>query len=254
MKYTYPSSILSLLELIIVPFIIMSLVCMPLLFLNVDDGMLGIAMISIYGFIMFIYIWFKNKRRVNFNFILKLPDLVFVCLSVLFFLFFMLGIIVPFKSILNIGFEEGGSTVEIFSAFAFGAILIGPIVEEFLFRGIILTTLLHKYGSKWALPISSVLFALVHIHPAQIVIAFILGLILGYLFIKTKSLTFVILLHSVSNLSNLLIGEYLMISSFSSVGNGYMIYGEWTFYIIGIAILFTGFLAVRLYKIVLSTS
>gem|GEM_PF-2223002 len=94
--------------------------------------------------------------------------------------------------------------------------------------------------------ISSVLLALVHIYTVQIVFALILGWIFVLLFITTKSLTCGILLHAVANLSSILIGMYLMKISFSPVGNDYMIYGEWTYYIIGISMLLTVFLAAKM--------
>jgi hypothetical protein len=66
------------------------------------------------------------------------------------------------------------------------------------------------------------------------------------LLITTKSLTFEIFLHAVANLSSILIGMYLMKTSFSPVGYDYMIYGEWTYYIIGISMLLTVFLAAKM--------
>ena len=78
-------------------------------------------------------------------------------------------------------------------------IVVAPILEEVLFRGQILGAIKAKYGSAWALIISSLLFGLIHGIPPQMINAFFMGLILGYIYIKTGSLLSVILIHSVNN-------------------------------------------------------
>ncbi|MSU02281.1 CPBP family intramembrane glutamic endopeptidase [Tissierella pigra] len=76
--------------------------------------------------------------------------------------------------------------------------LVAPILEECTFRGIILN-ILRKYGDKFAIITSALLFALIHGNIFQFSTAFTMGLWLGYLFIKTKSLTLTILMHGLSN-------------------------------------------------------
>lgn len=85
-----------------------------------------------------------------------------------------------------------------------GAILIGPILEELVFRGTFLTGMLEKYTPQKAIILTSLLFALVHLQPFQIVPAFFWGLLFGYTFYKTRSIVLVILLHMTVNFSSLL--------------------------------------------------
>lgn len=61
--------------------------------------------------------------------------------------------------------------------FSFMAIVIAaPILEELIFRGIILNGLLKKYSPIKSIIVSSVLFGIVHLNPWQFVSASIIGL------------------------------------------------------------------------------
>ncbi|WMM25779.1 CPBP family intramembrane glutamic endopeptidase [Tissierella sp. MB52-C2] len=76
--------------------------------------------------------------------------------------------------------------------------LVAPILEECTFRGIVLN-ILRKYGDKFGIITSALFFALIHGNIFQFFTALTMGLWLGYLFIKTKSLTLTILMHTLSN-------------------------------------------------------
>lgn len=78
-------------------------------------------------------------------------------------------------------------------------VVLAPILEEILFRGQILGSIRNKYGAVTALLISSLIFGAIHIIPQQVVNAFFIGLILGYIYIKTGSLLSVIIMHAVNN-------------------------------------------------------
>ena len=65
--------------------------------------------------------------------------------------------------------------------------IIPPLVEEFAFRGIILHKL-RKYGDTFAVLISAVLFGLMHGNIVQIPFAFIAGIALGFVTVKSNSL------------------------------------------------------------------
>lgn len=80
------------------------------------------------------------------------------------------------------------------------AVLMAPLFEEIIFRGIILKGLLNdKVRPKTAILISSVLFGLVHGNPWQFVGAVMLGSVIGLVYYKTKSLLLPILLHAFNN-------------------------------------------------------
>lgn len=85
--------------------------------------------------------------------------------------------------------------------------IIGPTVEELVFRGAILKKLLQQYSPVKAILISSLLFAVFHINPAQMLPAFLLGALLAWTYYKTASLIPAILMHIVNNS----LSVYLMI-------------------------------------------
>ena len=67
--------------------------------------------------------------------------------------------------------------------------LLAPVVEEVVFRGAILRKLLSGMRSKWgAICISAILFALIHFNPAQIPHAFLMGWLMGWLYMRTGSI------------------------------------------------------------------
>ncbi|GKU27397.1 CPBP family intramembrane glutamic endopeptidase [Clostridium folliculivorans] len=80
------------------------------------------------------------------------------------------------------------------------AIVIAPIQEEFVNRGIILNGLAKKYSSKVALILSSLIFGAMHMNLPQGINAFLLGLILGYIYLKTKSIFLSMMCHSINNM------------------------------------------------------
>jgi membrane protease YdiL (CAAX protease family) len=79
-------------------------------------------------------------------------------------------------------------------------VVLAPVLEEVLFRHQILGALKEKYGSVVALLGSALFFGLLHIvAPAQAVNAFVVGIILGYIYMASGSLLTVILIHAVNN-------------------------------------------------------
>ncbi len=67
--------------------------------------------------------------------------------------------------------------------------LIGPLAEEVCFRYGILGSLLERKVSPWpAIIASALIFSLVHMNPAQMVGAAILGLYFGWLYARSQSL------------------------------------------------------------------
>ena len=76
--------------------------------------------------------------------------------------------------------------------------LAPALVEEFIFRGLILQGL-RRYGTAFAIVASACLFALFHLTAEQLVFAFIGGLFFGYLTVKTDSLWPAVILHFLNN-------------------------------------------------------
>jgi membrane protease YdiL (CAAX protease family) len=79
-------------------------------------------------------------------------------------------------------------------------VLVGPLFEEVLFRGAITDILLHRCSSpRRAILYSALIFGICHINPAQIVPAFLVGLLLSWVYYRTKSLTVCVLMHISNN-------------------------------------------------------
>mgnify|MGYP006052615361 FL=1 len=78
--------------------------------------------------------------------------------------------------------------------------LLAPVVEEVVFRGAILRKLLSGMQSKWgAICISAILFALIHFNPAQIPHAFLMGWLMGWLYMRTGSIVPGVVFHWANN-------------------------------------------------------
>jgi len=77
--------------------------------------------------------------------------------------------------------------------------VLGPILEELLFRGAITSALLKKYNPTKAIILSALVFGIFHINPAQIITATLIGLLLGWIYYKTASLIPCILIHILNN-------------------------------------------------------
>ncbi len=78
--------------------------------------------------------------------------------------------------------------------------LFAPFVEEVVFRGAILKVLLAKMQSRWAaIAVSAVLFAAVHLNPAQLPMAVLAGLFLGWIYSRTGSILPGVAYHFVNN-------------------------------------------------------
>ena len=78
-------------------------------------------------------------------------------------------------------------------------VVVAPVTEELLFRGLILRGFLANYGQGVALVLSALLFALIHVNPWQLLPAFTAGLILAWLAVETGSLVPCIFAHAVNN-------------------------------------------------------
>lgn len=77
--------------------------------------------------------------------------------------------------------------------------VLGPILEEMLFRGAITRELLKHYKPMNAILISGLIFGLFHINPAQVLPAMLIGFVLAWLYWRTKSIVPGIVIHIINN-------------------------------------------------------
>lgn len=120
-----------------------------------------------------------------------------------------IGFILPAEFIYErIQLEMSDNMVELFSGIMkqpLGYLILGilaPITEEIVFRGALLRVLLETFGhqKRWiAIVISALIFAVIHGNVAQGTHAFIGGIALGWLYMRTRSVLPGIVLHWVNN-------------------------------------------------------
>lgn len=119
-------------------------------------------------------------------------------------------------------------------------VIFAPILEEIIFRQIILKQFLKKYSPTQAIIHSSLIWAIIHFNPVQSATAFLFGLFIGWVYFKTQSIWPCILIHAVNNFINFLLTFYLKteeISFYSLFHDNYLLYAVLYMISIGLIIL-----------------
>ena len=80
-----------------------------------------------------------------------------------------------------------------------GIVVLAPVYEEWLYRGIILKGLLKHYSPRKAIMWSAVIFSVIHLNPWQGVSVFFGALAIGWVYWRTRSLWCCIFMHAVNN-------------------------------------------------------
>ena len=163
------------------------------------------ALVSAFSSVITLIIFLKTKwTPLTRGYLLSKPwgTLLWVAL-------FSLGTIIPLSFLYEqLGIEMDENTQQIFTSLMkepWGYVAVGilaPLAEEVVFRGAILRTLLGIMSKKnhWvAIMISAAIFGVVHANLAQFINALLMGLLLGWMYYRTKSLVPGILLHWVNN-------------------------------------------------------
>ena len=74
------------------------------------------------------------------------------------------------------------------------AIIVGPLMEEFVFRGLILQRLIFKFGTSTAIVVSSILFGVLHFE--SLLSASVFGLIMCLLFLQSRNVWIPVAIHT----------------------------------------------------------
>ncbi len=114
------------------------------------------------------------------------------------------------------------------------AVLVAPVIEEIVFRGLILNGL-KKYSVSFAILFSSLCFGLLHMNLYQGIPVVGMGIAFGYMYCKTGSLRVPIAMHMFNNLISVLATIFPLPASeiFSNSGilfallGFYFIYKDW---------------------------
>ena len=94
-------------------------------------------------------------------------------------------------------FEIGPDTTLIqYGLIFFVVAVFAPVVEEIIFRGIMVERFGAKYGYKSAVIFSSLIFGVLHM---DIIGAFVFGVVLSVLYLQTRSLLLPFLIHAANN-------------------------------------------------------
>lgn len=88
-------------------------------------------------------------------------------------------------------------------------VVLAPILEELIFRKLLIDRL-RGYGEKLAVLTSALIFGLFHGNLSQFFYAFGLGLVFGYVYLRTRQLRWSILLHMIVNFLGSVLAPALM--------------------------------------------
>jgi membrane protease YdiL (CAAX protease family) len=81
----------------------------------------------------------------------------------------------------------------------FALAVLPALAEEIVFRGVLARALAARLGATVAIAISAATFALYHLFPPQVVSTFVLGLVLGLLAVRSRSIVPSIIVHVLNN-------------------------------------------------------
>jgi membrane protease YdiL (CAAX protease family) len=146
----------------------------------------------------------ENKRII--------PLIIIGTIALLFGIISPIGNLIPMPESIKKAFMDFGSQTGIFAFFLM--VIAAPILEELIFRGIILDGLLKKYSSTKSILISSLLFGLVHLNPWQFVTGLIIGIFSGWVYYRSRSLSYSIIIHASANLSGFIMRYFIDFDSF----------------------------------------
>lgn len=114
--------------------------------------------------------------------------------------------------------------------------VIAPIYEEVVFRGILLKGMANKINPTVALIVSALFFALMHMNIPQGINAFLLGIIIGSIYLNTGSIYLSIFAHFINNSVGMSISGV-----FQLISGKYAILMHGTAFIVGSIILIVAY-------------
>jgi membrane protease YdiL (CAAX protease family) len=190
----------------------------PLLFLTSLSRVLGFkvndllveAVITLIGFILLLF-WIQRRYRINYRGLLAVkhlkigyvPPMLLMTAGAVIVLSEINNWVLTFlplkgdwaKSFQNLAVSDGAG----FWKFILVAVIVAPLVEETIFRGLILRGFIKRYPAHRAIAISALLFGIAHLNPWQFWTGIIWGGISGWWFYETRSLVPCIIGHALLN-------------------------------------------------------
>ena len=177
-------------------------------YLNSKALVISILIFIIYGSIFYlVYRKYIKKSKFKFNDIIKIVMLAFIIATFYNAFIYLINNVVHISDNYNI--SDIPIIIQIISSG-----LIGPIVEELLFRGIVYNKLKGIFTLNKAKFYTSILFALMHFpNIVTVIYTFFLSLIFIYLYDKYKTLKAPIIFHIVINITSIIMVYILLFNS-----------------------------------------
>lgn len=207
---TYPSSAQSfgITGIVILGMLLLSPIYLLLnKIINNELSMLIYYLLSIGGPFWMVYTIKKRKTKIgSFNLQLKNPRiLLFVILGAI---ALISGVVTPLSELIPMPEWFKKAILELAgqkSVYSFLTLVIAaPILEELIFRGIVLDGLLKRYSPLISILLSSFLFGFVHLNPWQFITGFVIGAFMGWVYYQTRSVLITILIHASVNATGFL--------------------------------------------------
>lgn len=169
-------------------------------------GSLGCLGLSSAVTLAFLYSMYRNLPVVRQKETFEKKEFGQECVSILLtvLLGIILNIIISNTPLVDIsrGYSEANATLfsgSILIRIAANAILI-PLLEEVVYRGIVCGQMDLWYGKKISVVVSALLFGMMHFNVVQFLYAFLMGLALGYVYVRYKKLWVCAAAHGLTNL------------------------------------------------------
>ena len=162
--------------------------------------------------LIFIYIKHKNiLKQLIYNFKID------IWYRYVYFVIIASGIVLISNTIISLfNFKSIPVRLEIVSSMSrlltiypfISIVILLPILEEILFRGIILNGFLVSLKPSRAIIITSIIFSLYHLNPFQLIHTFFLSIFLSWYYYKNSNLLSCTIIHSISNLVGFILIKY----------------------------------------------
>ena len=212
--------------------------------------LMAIVSVSTFGAVIIIGVaWSRAPIRETlylrgFSPILVLPMLVM-----------MLGLIVVVSEIDNVlqrflpipdWFLEMLAELGLGEGFAIGTfivlVIVAPLTEEPLFRGILLRGFTRNYGTWIGVLGTAFLFGAIHLNPWQFVGAFFLGIVFAWWTLQTRSILPALLGHALNNGMVIVSADLLSIEiqGFNAWEEGVQVHQPWWFTLTGVVLFLVG--------------
>ncbi len=184
-----------------------------------------VLLVSVAITVPFYYLIYHNRKQELFTFVrfrgigaLSIPVLIIFSLSTNFLIEWLLTLAAQLKALTPF-FERYEYLAQfitsgnfILSLLAVG--VIGPVFEEILFRGLIFGELRKITKVRAALVIQALLFGIFHLNAIQSSYAFLIGLLLGFVYYRSNSIIAPMIVHIIINTSSVILSQFVTDSMF----------------------------------------